>query len=187
MHEILLKRLLVRGPRFIADENADLVEVQTPCVIQVASGPLPVYSAASGPWCLSRRGSSPSPSGCLPPPQSAPTAGHAQHWLEYSAAETERDFDFARRLQLNQARVFIPYSAWAQNNEAFRKNLLHLIRAAHQRGIGVMPTLQYAPGVSVNKDRWPESKAFVADLIATIGKEPGLACVMVEKIEGRMG
>src|ERR1019366_6531146 len=95
--------------------------------------------------------------------QSAPTTGHAQHWLEYSAAETERDFDFARRLQLDQARVFIPYSAWAQDTEAFRKNLLHLIRAAHQRGIGVMPTLQYAPGVSMKKNRWPESKAALAE------------------------
>jgi hypothetical protein len=107
--------------------------------------------------------------------QSAPTTGHAQHWLEYSAAETERDFDFAKRLQLNQARVFIPYSAWAQNKEALRKNLLHLVRAAHERGIGVMPTLQYAPGISASKDRWPESREFVSDLIATIGKEPGLA------------
>jgi len=107
--------------------------------------------------------------------QSAPTTGHAQHWLQYSAAETERDLDFAKRLQLNQARVFTPFSAWAQDKEAFRKNLLHLVRAAHQRGIGVMPTLQYAPGVSMNKDRWQESKEFVADLIATIGKEPGLA------------
>src|SRR5512142_235768 len=59
--------------------------------------------------------------------QSAPTTGHAEHWLQYNAAETERDFDFAKRLQLNQARVFIPYSAWAQNKEAFRKNLLHLV------------------------------------------------------------
>ena len=107
--------------------------------------------------------------------QSAPTTGHAEHWLQYSAAETERDFDFAKRLQLNQVRVFIPYTAWAKDKEAFRKNLLHLVRAAHQRGMGVMPTLQYAPGVSMNKDRWPESKEFVADLIATIGKEPGLA------------
>ena len=107
--------------------------------------------------------------------QSAPTTGHAEHWLQYSAAETERDFDFAKRLQLNQVRVFIPYTAWAQNKEAFRKNLLHLVRAAHQRGIGVMPTLQYAPGVSMNQDRWAESREYVADLIATIGKEPGLA------------
>jgi hypothetical protein len=107
--------------------------------------------------------------------QSAPTTGHAEHWLQYSAAETERDFDFAKRLQLNQVRVFTPYSAWAKDKEAFRKNLLHLVRAAHQRGMGVMPTLQYAPGVSANKERWAESREFVADLIATIGKEPGLA------------
>jgi hypothetical protein len=107
--------------------------------------------------------------------QSSPTTGHAEHWLQYNAAETERDFDFARRLQLNQVRVFIPYAAWAKDREAFRKNLLHLVRAAHNRGIGVMPTLQYAPGVSMNKERWPESREYVADLIAAIGKEPGLA------------
>ena len=107
--------------------------------------------------------------------QSAETIGHAEFWLKYDPAVTERDLDYARRLQLNQVRVFIPYSAWEKNKEALRKNLLHFVRAAHQRGIGVMPTLQYAPGVSMNKDRWPESREFVADLIATIGKEPGLA------------
>jgi hypothetical protein len=107
--------------------------------------------------------------------QSAPTTGHTEHWLQYSAEETERDFDYARRLQLNQVRVFVPYAAWAKDKEAFRKNLLHLVRAAHQRGMGVMPTLQYARGVSMNKERWPESREFVADLLATIGKEPGLA------------
>ncbi len=107
--------------------------------------------------------------------QSAPTTGHLDHWLKYSAAETERDFDFAKRLQLNQCRVFIPETAWLKDKETFRKNLLHLLRAAHQRGIGVMPTLQYAPGNSMDKNRWAESKAYVADLIATIGKEPGLA------------
>jgi hypothetical protein len=107
--------------------------------------------------------------------QSAPTTGHTEHWLQYSAKETERDFDYAKRLQLNQVRVFVPYAAWAQDKEAFRKNLLHLVRAAHERGMGVMPTLQYARGVSMNKERWPESREFVADLVATIGKEPGLA------------
>jgi hypothetical protein len=106
--------------------------------------------------------------------QSAPTTGHAEHWLQYSPAETERDLDFARRLQLNQMRVFIPYSAWIKDKEAFRKNLLHMVRAAHQRGIGVMPVLQYAQGVSANKDRWPESREYVTDLVATLGKEPGL-------------
>jgi hypothetical protein len=107
--------------------------------------------------------------------QSAPTMGHTEHWLQYSAAETERDFDFAKRLQLNQVRVFVPYAAWVQDKEAFRKNLLHLVRAAHQRGMGVMPTIQYARGVPMSKDRWPESREYVADLIAIVGKEPGLA------------
>ena len=107
--------------------------------------------------------------------QSAPTVGHTEHWLQYSAAETERDFDFAKRLQLNQVRVFVPYAAWVQDKAAFRKNLLHLVRAAHQRGIGVMPTIQYERGVSMDKNRWASSRDYVADLIATIGKEPGLA------------
>jgi hypothetical protein len=107
--------------------------------------------------------------------QSAPTIGHTEHWLQYSAAETERDFDFAKRLQLNQVRVFVPYAAWVQDKETFRRNLVHLVRAAHQRGMGVMPTIQYERSVSMDKNQWPESKAFVADLIATIGKEPGLA------------
>jgi len=106
---------------------------------------------------------------------SAPTTGHDQHWAQYNPAETERDLDYAKRLQLNQIRVLVPTSAWSQNKEAFRKNILHLVRAAHERGIGVMPTLMYGPGISANKDRWPESREFVADLVATIGKEPGLA------------
>jgi hypothetical protein len=107
--------------------------------------------------------------------QSAPTIGHTEHWLQYSAAETERDLDYAKRLQLNQARVFVPYAAWAQDKPTFRKNLVHLVRAAHERGIGVMPTIQYNRAVSADKNRWPESREFVADLVATIGKEPGLA------------
>ena len=107
--------------------------------------------------------------------QSAPTTGHTEHWLQYSAAETERDFDFAKRLQLNQVRVFVPYAAWVHDKEAFRRKIVHLVRAAHQRGMGVMPTIQYERGVSMDKYRWPSSKEFVADLVATIGKEPGLA------------
>jgi hypothetical protein len=107
--------------------------------------------------------------------QAASAAGHLQHWLKYDPAETERDFDYARRLQLNQVRVLIPDAAWSADKAAFRKNLLHLVRAAHQRGMGVMPTMMYSRGISGDKTRWPESRAFVADLVATIGKEPGLA------------
>jgi hypothetical protein len=107
--------------------------------------------------------------------QAASAAGHQQHWVNYDPAETERDFDYARRLQLNQVRVLIPESAWAADKDAFRTHLQHLVRAAHTRGMGVMPTMMYARGVAMDKTRWPESRAFAADLVAAIGKEPGLA------------
>ena len=103
------------------------------------------------------------------------TSGHTEHWQKYSAADTERDLDFAKRLQLNQMRVLIPSQPWSQNREAFLKNLQHLVRAAHQRGIGVMPTLMYPQGLPANKERWPEMKPWAADMVAAIGKEPGLA------------
>jgi hypothetical protein len=112
--------------------------------------------------------------------QSAETIGHAEFWLQYNPAVTERDLDYARRLQLNQVRVFVPYAAWEKNKEALRKNLRHFVRAAHERGIGVMPTMQYKFGEWKDKVAWPNSREFVADLVATIGKEPGLEIWDVE-------
>src|SRR5450756_765080 len=83
--------------------------------------------------------------------QSAPTIRHAEHWLDYDPAETERDMDYARRLNLNQ------------------------VRACHQRGIGVMPTLQYPAAWSQDRASWHFAEEWAADLVETIGKEPGLA------------
>jgi len=112
--------------------------------------------------------------------QSAETIGHVESWLEYDPAVTERDLDYAKRLQLNQVRVFVPYAAWERNQEALRKNLLHFVRAAHARGIGVMPTMQYKYEEWKDKTAWPNARPFVADLVATIGKEPGLEIWDVE-------
>ena len=112
--------------------------------------------------------------------QSAETIGHAEFWMQYNPAVTERDLDYAKRLQLNQVRVFVPYAAWERDNEGLRKNLLHFVRAAHARGIGVMPTMQYKFGEWKDKAAWPNARPFVADLVATIGKEPGLEIWDVE-------
>jgi hypothetical protein len=112
--------------------------------------------------------------------QSAETIGHAEFWLQYNPAVTKRDLDYAKRLQLNQVRVFVPYAAWEKNPEALRKNLLDFVRAAHARGIGVMPTMQYKFGEWKDKAAWPNARPFVADLVATIGKEPGLEIWDVE-------
>jgi len=112
--------------------------------------------------------------------QSAETIGHVEFWLQYNPAVTERDLDYAKRLQLNQVRVFVPYAVWEMNKEALRKNLIHFVRAAHARGIGVMPTMQYKFGQWKDRTAWPDARGFVADLVATIGKEPGLEIWDVE-------
>jgi hypothetical protein len=59
---------------------------------------------------------------------------------------------------------------------AFRKNLVHLVRACRQRGIGVMPTLQYPREWVQDKATWHLAKEYATDLVNTIGngKEPGL-------------
>ena len=72
---------------------------------------------------------------------SSSVKGHTLTWTQYNAAEVERDLGYAQRLNFNQVRVFITYEAWTADKEAFRKNLVHFVRAAHQRGMGVMPTI----------------------------------------------
>ena len=109
--------------------------------------------------------------------ESAPTIGHNEMWLQYDPAETERDMDYARRLNLNQVRVFLGYTAYLRDKEAFRRNLVHFIRACHERGIGVMPTVQYPRAWSQDKASWPLADAYAADLVNAVGngKEPGVA------------
>ncbi len=46
--------------------------------------------------------------------------------------------------------------------------------------MGVMPTMQYKAGEWRDKAAWPNARPFVADLVATVGKEPGLAIWDVE-------
>jgi hypothetical protein len=109
--------------------------------------------------------------------QSAAPIGHNEMWLAYSPAETERDMDYARRLDLNQVRVFLGYTAYLKDKAAFRKNLVHFLRACHDRGIGVMVVVPYPREWSQDQTKWPLAREYAADLINTIGngKEPGLA------------
>jgi len=108
--------------------------------------------------------------------ESAPTIGHNEMWLQYSSTETARDMDYARRLNLNQVRVFLGYSAYLTNKPAFRSNLVDFIHVCRERSIGVMATLQYPREWSTNQDLWPQAREYAADLVDTIGKgkEPGL-------------
>jgi endo-1,4-beta-mannosidase len=72
--------------------------------------------------------------------------------------------------------VFITYEAWTADKEAFRKNLVHFVRAAHQRGMETMPTIGSMPREAFQGDAGlPLAREWVQDLVKTIGEEPGLA------------
>ena len=112
--------------------------------------------------------------------QGAETYGHVQYWLKYNPAVTRRDLDYARRLRLNQIRIFVPYQAWEEDKSALKKNLVDFVRAAHARGMGVMPTIVYKRDEWKDKAAWPNARPFVADLVSAVGKEPGLVMWDVE-------
>jgi hypothetical protein len=99
--------------------------------------------------------------------------GHPGMWNNYSPAITERDLTYAQRLGINQIRCFITYQAYTNNPEQFRKNLLHLVRAADQRGIGVMPVVGYSRRMM--GEGYPGAGEWAKFLVDTLGKEPGLA------------
>ncbi len=112
--------------------------------------------------------------------ESAEVRGNVDQWLQYNPAVIERDLDYAKRLQLNQVRVWVTYRTWEKDKETLKKNLIHFVRAAHARGLGVMPTMAYKFGEWKDKSAWPNARPFAADLVAAIGKEPGLAFWDVE-------
>ncbi len=99
--------------------------------------------------------------------------GHPGMWNNYSPAITERDLTYAQGLGINQIRCFITYQAYETNREQFRRNLLHLVRAADERGIGVMPVVAYSQ--QMQGEGHPGAEEWAKFLVDTLGKEPGLA------------
>ena len=104
-----------------------------------------------------------------------PAGGHhLEHWLNYDPKENARDLDYAKKININQVRVFLSYSAYLTNKEAFRQNLTHLARACQARGIGLMPVVSYKAEMFNEAAPYPLSRAWATELISTIGQEPAL-------------
>jgi len=100
---------------------------------------------------------------------------HLEHWLSYDPKENERDLDYAKMVNINQVRVFLSYSAYLTNKEAFLQHLKHLARACQARGIGLMPVVTSKREMINESAPHPLSRAWAKDLIETIGNEPALA------------
>jgi hypothetical protein len=116
-------------------------------------------------------------------------------WRDYDRVQVERELDFARRLQLNQARVFLNYVVYEREPAAFLDRVQHFARAAHVRGIGVMFVvwddccIDDMPKYDVSDKRWypnpgpqdlgqgfwPAGERYFRDLVKTLANEPGLA------------
>ena len=94
-------------------------------------------------------------------------------WSNYSNAITERDSDWAQKLGINQIRTFLSYPATPEAREQLLRNLVHLVRTADARGIGVMPVVAYSQ--QMQAEGHPGAEEWAKTLVDTIGKEPGLA------------
>ncbi|HEX5397838.1 MAG TPA: hypothetical protein VFY06_02180 [Verrucomicrobiae bacterium] len=105
----------------------------------------------------------------------AATGHHLEHWLHYDPKVTDRDLGYAKRINVNQIRVFLSYSAYLTNREVFLTNLVLLTRACQAHGIGLMPVVTYKSEMIHESAPYPLSRAWARDLLDAIGHEPALA------------
>ncbi len=100
---------------------------------------------------------------------------HIDTWVKYDKAVIEHDLDLAKRLNLNQVRVFVPYQSFAEDKDGLAGKLQHFTRACHQRGIGVMPVVGYNRTWIQDKTLWPQAKEWARFLVDALSDEQGLA------------
>ena len=116
-------------------------------------------------------------------------------WRDYDEGLVERELTYAQRLGLNSARPFLAYVVYEHDPKSFLNRLTHFVRTAHDRGISVMPAVwdscfddtrptidstenKWIPNPGVQRlgpEFWPDGEAYCADLVQTLGSEPGLA------------
>jgi hypothetical protein len=99
---------------------------------------------------------------------------HVDCWVRYDSATTEFDLDLAKSLNLNQVRVFVPYTVYTEDSVDLPAKLKHFVRECHKRNIGVMPVLQGGPWMRDTTQR-ALGKNWARFLVNAISDEPGLA------------
>lgn len=99
---------------------------------------------------------------------------HIDCWVRYDSATIEFDLDLAKSLNLNQVRIFVPYTVYTEDMEALPAKLRHFVRECHKRGIGVMPVVGSGPWLRDTTLR-TQGKEWAQFLVNAISDEPGLA------------
>ncbi len=99
---------------------------------------------------------------------------HIDCWVHYDSATIEFDMDLAKSLNMNQVRVFVPYTVYIEDSVALPAKLKHFVRVCHKRNIGVMPVLQGGPWMR-DTTQLTLGRNWVKFLVDAISDEPGLA------------
>ena len=98
---------------------------------------------------------------------------HIDTWVKYDKTVIEHDLDLAKRLNLNQVRVFVPYQVYIEDKAGLTEKLRHFVRECYKRGIGVMPVVGSGEWIRDTTLR-PRADEWVKYLVDAISKEPGL-------------
>jgi len=98
---------------------------------------------------------------------------HVDCWVKYDSATIKFDLNLAKSLNLNQMRVFVPYSVYTEDKEALPAKLKHFVRECYKRGIGVMPVVGSGPWLRDTTLR-AQGKEWIQFLVNAISNEPGL-------------
>lgn len=105
-----------------------------------------------------------------------------------------RGLDYAERLGLNSARIFLSYVVYERDRQVFLERVRHFVRTAHDRGMLTMVVIwdlcfdetspvydtqtnywMPNPGVTrLGMKFWAEGERYCADLVETLKDEPGL-------------
>ena len=99
---------------------------------------------------------------------------HVDSWVKYDSATTEFDLDLAKKLNLNQVRVFVPYAVYTEDKEALPKKLRHFICECQKRNIGVMLVVGSGPWLKDTSLRY-QAREWIKFLVDAVSNEPGLA------------
>ena len=69
------------------------------------------------------------------------SANHYQTWVGYDPAAVERDLGYAASLGVNALRTFVSYERWTEDAADLERWVDHLLGAAADRGIRILPML----------------------------------------------
>ena len=118
-----------------------------------------------------------------------------EFWSHYHHDIVERDMGYAERLQLNSARIFLPYSVYKADPEQFLSDVKDFVQTAYRHGVSTNPIVYFGafffpweeefepvPGETLRPlaktirtpESWVEGERYFDRLYDAIGQEPGL-------------